>query len=134
MAGITFIKTQEWWLYLSGVLDIYSRKIVGWAVDACHNAALVKSALRMALLSRPTAAGLIHHSDRGSEYASHTYRMLLQEHHIQACMSGTGDCYGNAMMEIFWVILKKKCFGQTIFFTRIEAKLAVFEYIEVYCN
>jgi len=134
VADITFIETQEGWLYLSGVLDIYSRKIVGWAMDACHNAELVKSALRMALLSRQPAAGLIHHSDRGSEYASYAYRMLLQEHQIQASMSGTGDCYDNAMMESFWATLKEECCGQTIFSTRIEAKAAVFEYIEVYYN
>jgi len=134
VADITFIETQEGWLYLSGVLDIYSRKIVGWAMDVCHNAELVKSALHMALLQRQPAAGLIHHSDRGSEYASCTYRVLLQEHHIQASMSGTGDCYDNAMMESFWATLKEECCGQTIFFTRIEAKAAIFEYIEVYYN
>src|SRR5256885_4572810 len=91
VADITFVETREGWLYLSGVLDIYSRKIVGWAMDMCHNAELVKTALHMAVLSRQPAAGLIHHSDRGSEYASHAYRMLLQEHQIQASMSSTGD-------------------------------------------
>jgi transposase InsO family protein len=134
VADITFIETQEGWLYLSGVLDIYSRKIVGWAMDVCHNAELVKSALYMALRKRQPAAGLIHHSDRGSEYASSTYRVLLQEHSIQASMSGTGDCYDNAMMESFWATLKEECCEQTIFSTRIEAKAAIFEYIEVYYN
>ena len=134
VADITFIETQEGWLYLSGVLDIYSRKIVGWAMDKYHNAELVKAALHMAVLSRQPAAGLIHHSDRGSEYASHSYRLLLQEHNIQASMSGTGDCYDNAMMESFWATLKEECCGQTIFSTRIEAKAAIFEYIEVYYN
>jgi transposase InsO family protein len=134
VADITFIETQEGWLYLSGVLDIYSRKIVGWAMDACHNAELVKTALHMAVLSRQPAAGLIHHSDRGSEYASHSYQLMLQEHNIQASMSGTGDCYDNAMMESFWATLKEECCGQTIFSTRIEAKAAIFEYIEVYYN
>ena len=133
-ADITFIETQEGWLYLSGVLDIYSRKIVGWSMDKYHNAELVKAALHMAVLSRQPAAGLIHHSDRGSEYASHSYRLLLQEHNIQASMSGTGDCYDNAMMESFWATLKEECCGQTIFSTRIEAKAAIFEYIEVYYN
>jgi putative transposase len=134
VADITFIETQEGWLYLSGVLDIYSRKIVGWAMDACHSAELVKAALHMAVLSRQPAAGLMHHSDRGSEYASYSYQLLLQEHHIQASMSGTGDCYDNAMMESFWATLKEECCGQTIFSTRIEAKAALFEYIEVYYN
>ena len=104
VADITFIETQEGWLYLSGVLDIYSRKIVGWAMNKYHNAELVKAALHMAVLSRQSVAGLIHHSDRGSE------------------------------MESFWATLKEECCGQTIFSTRIEAKAAIFEYIEVYYN
>lgn len=134
VSDITFIETQEGWLYLSGVLDTYSRKIVGWAMDKNHNAELVKTALHMALLGRQPPAGLIHHSDRGSEYASHSYQLLLQENHIQASMSGTGDCYDNAMMESFWATLKEECCGQIIFVTRSEAKAAIFEYIEVYYN
>src|SRR5205085_9817284 len=121
-------------LYLSGVLDTYSRKIVGWAMDQFHDAELVKAALRMALLNRQPAVGLIHHSDRGSEYASTSYQMLLQEQNIQASMRSTGDCYDNAMMESFWATLKEECCGQTIFATRSEAKAAIFEYIEVYYN
>jgi transposase InsO family protein len=134
VADITFIETQEGWLYLSGVLDIYSRKIVGWAMDKYHDAELVKTALSMALLSRQPAAGLIHHSDRGSAYASHSSQLLLREHNIQASMSGIGDCYDNAMMESFWATLKEECFGQIIFASRNEAKAAIFEYIEVYYN
>ena len=134
VADITFIETREGWLYLSGVLDTYSRKIVGWAMDKSHDAELVKAALRMALLKRQPAAGLIHHWDRGSEYASTSYQLLLQEQNIQASMSGTGDCYDNAMMESFWATLKEECCGQTIFATRSEAKTAIFEYIEVYYN
>jgi putative transposase len=90
VADITFIETQEGWLYLSGILDTYARKIVGWAMDKCHDAELVKAALRMALLNRQPAAGLIHHSDRGSEYASTSYQMPLQEQNMQVSMSGTG--------------------------------------------
>ena len=134
VADITFIETREGWLYLSGVLDTYSRKIVGWAMDKCHDAELVKTALQMALLRRQPAAGLIHHSDRGSEYASTSYQLLLQEQNIQASMSNIGDCYDNAMMESFWATLKEECCGQTIFATRSEAKTAIFEYIEVYYN
>src|SRR5438874_13060631 len=103
-------------------------------MDKYHDAELVKTALRMAVLSRRPGAGLIHHSDRGSEYASHSYQRLLQEHHIQASMSGTGDCYDNAMMESFWATLKEECFGNRIFATRSEAKFAIFKYIEVYYN
>ncbi len=131
---MTFIETQEGWLYLSGVLDTYSRKIVGWAMEKSHDAELVKTALRLALLNRQPAAGLIHHSDRGSEYASTSYQTLLQEPNIQASMSNTGDCYDNAMMEGFWATLKEECCGQTIFASRNEAKTAIFEYIEVYYN
>ena len=134
VADITFIETQEGWLYLSGVLDIYSRKIVGWAMDKHHDADLVKTALHMALLARQPSAGLIHHSDRGSEYASHSYQRLLQEQNIQASMSSKGDCYDNAMMESFWATLKEECCGQKIFSSRNEAKSAIFEYIEVYYN
>jgi putative transposase len=134
VADITFIETREGWLYLSGVLDTYSRKIVGWAMDKHHDADLVKMALHMALLSRQPAAGLIHHSDRGSEYASTSYQILLQEQNIRASMSNTGDCYDNAMMESFWATLKEECCGNSIFATRSEAKAAIFEYIEVYYN
>ena len=134
VADITFIETREGWLYLSGVLDTYSRKIVGWAMDKCHDAELVKTALQMALLRRQPAAGLIHHSDRGSEYASTSYQLLLQEQNIQASMSNIGDCYDNAMMESFWATLKEECCGPTIFASRNEAKVAIFEYIEVYYN
>jgi transposase InsO family protein len=134
VADMTFIETREGWLYLSGVLDVYSRKIVGWSMDKQHDAELVKTALQMALLSRQPAAGLIHHSDRGSEYASTSYQLLLQEQNIQASMSNTGDCYDNAMMESFWATLKEECCGNTIFPNRNEAKTAIFEYIEVYYN
>jgi transposase InsO family protein len=134
VADMTFIETQEGWLYLSGVLDTYSRTLVGWAMDKHHDATLVKTALQMALLKRQPAAGLIHHSDRGSEYASTSYQMVLQEQNIQASMSNTGDCYDNAMMESFWATLKEECCGQTIFVSRNEAKAAIFEYIEVYYN
>jgi transposase InsO family protein len=116
------------------VLDTFSRKLVGWAMGKYHDAELVKTALHMALVSRQPGVGLIHHSDRGSEYASSRYQLLLQEHNIQASMSGTGDCYDNAMMESFWATLKEECWGTTIFATRNEAKAAIFEYIEVYYN
>ena len=134
VADITFIETREGWLYLSGVLDTYSRKIVGWAMDKYHDAELVKTALQMALLNRHPTAGLIHHSDRGSEYASTSYQLLLQEQNIPASMSNTGDCYDNAMIESFWATLKEECCGQTIFVSRNEAKATIFEYIEVYYN
>jgi transposase InsO family protein len=107
VADITYIATREGWLHLSGVLDLYSRKIVGWAMADCHDAELVKAALQMALLSRQPGAGLIHHSDRGSEYVSNSFQILLKEHAIQASMSNKGDCYDNATIESFWATLKE---------------------------
>jgi putative transposase len=134
VADMTFIETREGWLYLSGVLDTYSRKIVGWAMDKQHETTLVETALQMALLARRPPAGLIHHSDRGSEYASTRYQSMLQQQSIQASMSGKGDCYDNSMMESFWATLKEECCGTIIFATRSEAKLAIFAYIEGYYN
>jgi putative transposase len=97
-----------------------------------HDAELVKAALRMALLQRRPGAGLIHHSDRGSEYASTSYQTLLREQNIQVSMSKKGDCYDNAMIESFWGTLKEECCGHSIFSSRNEAKTAIFEYIEVF--
>jgi transposase InsO family protein len=134
VADITFRETREGWLYLSGVLDTYSRKIVGWSMENQHDTIAVETALQMAVQNRRPAAGLIHHSDRGSEYASTRYQTFLQHHGIQASMSGKGDCYDNAMMESFWATLKEECCGDTIFATRDEAKRAIFTYIEVYYN
>jgi len=90
MADLTFIETREGWLYLAGILDAYSRKIVGWSMSEYHNAEIVKAALRMALLQRRPGAGLIHHSDRGSEYASTSYQTLLHEQNIQGSQSKKG--------------------------------------------
>ena len=99
-----------------------------------HDTELVHTALHMALLQRRPGSELIHHSDRGSEYASNRYQILLREHHIQASMSKKGDCYDNPMIESFWATLKKECAGNGIFSSRDEAKTTIFEYIEVYYN
>jgi putative transposase len=134
LTDFTFIETREGWLYLAGVLDAYSRKIVGWAMSEHHDAELVKEALRMALLQRQPGAGLVHHSDRGSEYASTSYQLLLREQSIQVSMSKKGDCYDNAMIESFWATVKEEGIGEIVFTTRNEAKTVIFEYIEVYYN
>ncbi len=134
LTDFTYIDTREGWLFLAGVLDAYSRKIVGWSMSEKHDAELVKTALRMAVLQRQPGADLVHHSDRGSEYASTSYQTLLREQNIQASMSKKGDCYDNAMIESFWATLKKECPDETIFPTRNEAKTAIFEYIEIYYN
>jgi len=134
MTDMTFIATGEGWLYLAGVIDAYSRRLVGWAMGSEHDAELVKQALQMALVMRQPGAGLVHHSDRGSEYASKSYQEMLHQHNIQISMSRKGDCYDNAMIESFWGTLKEECFGLEIFHTRKEAKTAIFEYIEVFYN
>jgi putative transposase len=134
MSDFTYLETREGWLFLAGVLDAYSRKIVGWSMSEHHDTELVHAALHMALLQRRPGADLIHHSDRGSEYASSRYQSLLREHQIQISMSKKGDCYDNAVIESFWATLKKECTEDGIFPSRDEAKKAVFEYIEVYYN
>jgi transposase InsO family protein len=134
MTDMTFIETREGWLYLAGVIDAYSRKVIGWAMGKEHDAELVKQALQMALLQRQPGAGLVHHSDRGSEYASKSYQDLLQEQNIRISMSKKGDCYDNALIESFWGTLKEECFGQEIYQSRKEAISAIFEYIEVFSN
>ena len=134
MTDMTFIETREGWLYLAGVIDSYSRKMIGWAMGSEHDAELVKQALQMALQQRQPAADLVHHSDRGSEYASKSYQYLLQKRNIQVSMSKKGDCYDNAMIESFWGTLKEECLGRNVYQTRKEAKTAIFEYIEVFYN
>jgi putative transposase len=134
VTDFTFIETREGWLFLAGVLDVYSRKIVGWSMSDHHETEFVQAALSMALLQRQPGAGLVHHSDRGSEYASISYQMMLHEQNIQVSMSKKGDCYDNAMIESFWATLKEECVEKIIFLSRNEAKIAIFEYIEVYYN
>jgi transposase InsO family protein len=116
------------------VIDASSRKIVGWAMGKNHDAELVKQALHMALMQRQPGAGLVHHSDRGSEYTSKTYQEMLKAHNIQVSMSKKGDCYDNAVIESFWGTLKEECVGRNVYHTRKEAKTAIFEYIAVFYN
>jgi transposase InsO family protein len=134
VTDITYIATYEGWLYLAGILDTYSRKLIGWAMGKHHDTALVKEALHMALIQRQPGADLVHHSDRGSEYASMSYQEMLHQQNIQISMSRKGDCYDNALMESFWGTLKEECIGQSIFPSRKEAKLALFDYIEIFYN
>jgi len=120
VTDITFIATLEGWLYLAGVLDAYSRKMIGWAMGKQHDAELVKEALHMALIGRQPGADLVHHSDRGSEYASMSYQAMLHQHNIQISMSRKGDCYDNALMESIWGTLKEEGIGQKTF--RVEKR------------
>lgn len=134
VGDITYIPTKEGWLYLAGVLDLFSRKIVGWAMSNQIDANLVESALRMALYQRMPKQGLLHHSDRGSQYASHQIRNLLAANHIQVSMSGTGNCYDNAVMESFWGTLKNEWVHHQKYQTRAQARTDIFAYIEGFYN
>jgi transposase InsO family protein len=134
VADISYIPTQEGWLYLAAVMDLYSRRIVGWAMDAYLEATFVEDALKMAIHQRRPGSDLLHHSDRGSQYACHDYQDLLKAHGILPSMSRTGNCYDNAVMESFFGSLKTECVHHCNYPTRNHAKRDVFEYIEVFYN
>jgi len=131
---ITYIHTDEGVLYLAGVMDLYSRRIVGWSMDDSMTTDLVEDAFRAARLSRKPAFGLLHHSDRRVQYASARYRRLLGEHGMRASMSRTGDCYDNAVVESFWDKLKTEMVYHEQFATKAQARAAIFEYIEAFYN
>lgn len=134
VGDITYIPTDEGWLYLAGVMDLCSRKIVGWSMADHMETALITGALQMALLHRQPGAGLLHHSDRGVQYASEDYRHLLDLHGIQASMSAKGDCWDNACAESFWSTLKTELVNHEHYATREQARQSIFEYIEVFYN
>jgi putative transposase len=131
---ITYIWTQQGWLYLAVILDLFSRRVVGWAMDRRIDRRLVLSALDMALNAREPSDGLLHHSDRGSQYASADYRNRLEDLGIQCSMSRKGDCWDNAVVESFFGTLKQELVHRSDFATRTEAVSAIFEYIEVFYN
>jgi transposase InsO family protein len=134
VADITYVPTGEGWLYLAVVLDLFSRRIVGWSMSASLEAALVLDALRMALEHRRPGPGLVHHSDRGSQYASDAFASLLERHKIVCSMSRKGNCWDNAPAESFFGKLKtERVYGQH-YATREEAKLDLFKYIELFYN
>lgn len=133
-ADITYVSTDQGWLYVAAVLDVYSRKIVGWSMADHMESELVIDALRMALHQRRPGEGLLHHSDRGVQYASDDYQHLLTTHDITVSMSGRGDCWDNAMMESFWATLKTELIHLQSYPTRSEARQSIFEYIEVFYN
>ncbi len=134
VTDITYIDTLEGWFYMAGVMDLFSRKIIGWAGGQTMETELVERALKKALRHRSPGQGLIHHSDRGSQYASHAYQQMLKTAHITASMSRRGNCYDNAYKESFWATLKAECFGDHIPATRREAELQIFGYIEGFYN
>lgn len=133
-SDITYLWTKEGWLYLAVVLDLFSRRVVGWSLQASLHKELVLNALDMAVQGRKPDAGLLHHSDRGSQYASLTFQESLIQIGAVCSMSRKGDCWDNAVVESFFSTLKREMVNRETFETRKEARLAVFEWIEVWYN
>jgi transposase InsO family protein len=135
LGDATFIPTQEGWLYLAAVLDLYSRRIIGWAMGEQMTTELMTTALRMALRQRPNRTKtLLHHSDRGCQYTSHDYQALLTLHGIISSMSATGNCFDNAPMESFFAQLKTELVHHLRYPSRQEAISSIFDYIERFYN
>ena len=134
VADITYVPTREGWLYLAVVLDVFSRTVVGWSMAGHMRALLVCDAFRMAIAARRPGAGLIHHSDRGVQYASDEFRSLLAAHEGVSSMSRKGNCYDNAMMESFFGTLKRECVNGSVYATHSEARRSIFGYIETWYN
>ena len=133
-ADITYIWTNQGWLYLAVVLDLCSRRVVGWAAESNRERGLAMRALRQALLTRRPVSGLLHHSDRGVQYASLDYQLMLENAAASMSMSRRGDCWDNAPVESFFATLKRELVEGRTFNTHAEARTALFEYIEVWYN
>jgi transposase InsO family protein len=134
VTDITYIPTMQGWLYLAVILDLYSRMVVGWSMSGNCDEQLVERALDQALARRRPKAGLLHHSDRGSQYTSQAYQACLEQSGIQSSMSRKGNCWDNAAMESFFGTLKDECVESTIYSSHDEARLELFTYMEVYYN
>jgi putative transposase len=130
----TYIPTREGWLYLAVVLDLYSRRVVGWKASGRMDQQLTADALRSAIVSRRPPAGLLHHSDRGVQYASTTYQRLLRQHGFVSSMSRKGNCWDNAPVESFFSTLKTELIGDNFFDSRAVGERALFDYIEAFYN
>ena len=134
VSDITYIPTEEGWLYLATTLDLYSRRIVGWSMRERMISDLVIDALEMAITQRHPPAGLMHHSDRGSQYAGGAFQQMLRAHGMVCSMSRRGEVYDNAVMESFYATLKRELVCGARYATRDEARQAIFEWIEVFYN
>jgi len=134
VGDITYIRTGEGWLYLATVIDLYSRKVVGWSMDSTMKVSLVNDALSMAISHRNPDKGLLWHTDRGSQYASYSHKDLLIKYAITHSMSRKGNCWDNAVAESFFKTLKSDLVYDTYFYTRRQAKYEIFEYIEFHYN
>ena len=134
VSDVTFIPTREGWLYLATILDLYSRRIIGWSMGANNTTTLVSNALLMAIGQRRDVSGVILPSDRGIQYASNDYQQLLREHGIICSMSRKGNCWDNAVMESFYHSLKTECVVFEDYRTRSQARSSLFDYIELFYN
>jgi putative transposase len=134
VGDLTAIATRSGWLYLAVLLDLYSRRVIGWAMSAQPDQHVAIAALRMALVSRRPHQGLIHHTDQGATYTSVAYQHRLAEHGITASMSRTGNCYDNAVAESFFSTLKNELVHERDYHTREDARAEIFEFIEVFYN
>ena len=134
LSDITYIPTREGWLYLAAVLDLYTRRIVGWAMSDRMTSALTVSALKMALRQCQPTSGLLHHSDQGSQYTDRNYQALLKNHGVQVSMNSVGSWYDNAPMESFFGTLKSELVHHRVYHTRDEARTDLFFYLEAFYN
>jgi transposase InsO family protein len=134
VTDITYIPTTEGWLYLAAILDLYTKEIVGMSMSTTMTRQLVIDALNNAKTRKRPPRGIIHHSDRGSQYASHDYQKVLKKNGFIGSMSRKGNCYDNACIESFWGTLKTELIYRNPLMTRDEARLAIFEYVEVFYN
>lgn len=133
-SDITYIRTSEGWLYLAAVMDIYSRKVVGWQLDKTLSSELVEIAFSNALLNRKIKRGIIFHSDQGIQYASESFRKMLRKNGFLQSMSRKGNCWDNAITETFFHTLKTELTNRIKYKTREEARVSIFEYIEIFYN
>ena len=134
VGDITYVHTQEGWLFLATVIDLHSRSVIGWSMDKRMTKSLVCNALKMALWRRKFPKGVIMHTDRGSQYCSHQYQRLLRQYGLFSSMSRKGNCWDNAIAESFFKTLKSELVYHCCFSTRVEAKREIFKYIETYYN
>ena len=134
LSDITYIPTDEGWLYLAGHKDLFNGEIVGYAMGERLTRNLVSQSLFRAVVAKRPAKGLLHHSDRGSQYCSHEYRSLLEQFGLEVSMSGKGNCFDNAPMESFWGTLKQELVNHRHYRTRQEAMQEITEYIEIFYN
>lgn len=134
VSDTTFISTKQGWLYLATIIDLYSRKVIGWSMSSSNNTGLVLKALEMALLHKKRAKPILLHSDQGVQYRAKEYLNLFKKNNIQQSMSRKGECHDNAVAESFFNTLKKESIQSKTYQTRDEARLAIFEYIELFYN